>query len=380
MITKKLVENIIKNGTAAAGGLLAGVWLALLLTGCGSETSLLNQNPADRFEVAAGGFHSCFLLNGDLECWGAGRQNSGNFQRGQAIVPSDLVLPARVAAGYLHTCAVLAEAEGLEPVRCWGAGKTKTGNNPEFGQSAPPTMSGETIQGLSLGAWHSCALLSNGSARCWGAGTQNNNTFPDYGQSQVPSGGQYQSLSSGGFHTCGLKATGQIECWGAGTNNTGADVHYGQSAPPGLTGVREVSSGYLHSCALSQNGVECWGSGTYGQTTVPETLSGPGLAGEGARLTCGDYHCCYWSEESDGAVCWGAGASLTVDGFHQTQSRPPGVGTVRELTAGSLHACAVDEKNGLVCWGAGAGGTGDYPDFGQSVIPDAFSDWKPVIP
>jgi alpha-tubulin suppressor-like RCC1 family protein len=72
--------------------------------------------------------------------------------------------------------------------------------------------------GVSVGAYHSCALLGDGTARCWG--------FNQYGQlgngtmanSPVPvnvSGlTSAVQLEAGWFHTCAVRSDGTARCWG----------------------------------------------------------------------------------------------------------------------------------------------------------------------
>ena len=61
------------------------------------------------------------------------------------------------------------------------------------------------LETLSAGAYHSCAVKSDGTLACWG--------WDVYGQS-TPPGGAFTQVSSGSNHSWGLKSDGTLACWG----------------------------------------------------------------------------------------------------------------------------------------------------------------------
>ena len=140
-------------------------------------------------QVAAGYAHTCALLSdGSLKCWGwnlSGQLGSGDHQNiGDDELPASAldirvtttagVTVKQVAAGGRHTCALLSD----DTVKCWGDnsyGQLGYGNTHLGDQSPsllPPvsitTLPGVRVEQLSLGDYHSCARLSDGSAKCWG--------------------------------------------------------------------------------------------------------------------------------------------------------------------------------------------------------------------
>ena len=142
-------------------------------------------------QLAAGYAHVCALLSdGSVKCWGWNR--FGQLGYGNTKTIGDDELPASVgtvsittnanvtvkqlAAGGRHTCALLSDGT----VRCWGDdnfgqlgyGNTNVIGDDELPSSVGPvsvtTTPGVTIQRLSAGDYHTCAVLSDGSAKCWG--------------------------------------------------------------------------------------------------------------------------------------------------------------------------------------------------------------------
>jgi len=83
--------------------------------------------------------------------------------------------PAQVAAGAYHTCALLTNGS----VRCWGRntygplgyGNTITIGDDEAPKSAGDVKVGGAVTQIAAGSDHTCALLTNGNVRCWGDGS-----------------------------------------------------------------------------------------------------------------------------------------------------------------------------------------------------------------
>jgi alpha-tubulin suppressor-like RCC1 family protein len=82
----------------------------------------------------------------------------------------------QLAAGSMHVCALL----DTGAVRCWGnaaAGKLGYGNLRSIGDNETPATAGDVDVGgpvvrLAAGELHTCAVLSTGAVRCWGSGWQ----------------------------------------------------------------------------------------------------------------------------------------------------------------------------------------------------------------
>ncbi len=101
-------------------------------------------------DLVVGGEHSCATLsNGDVRCWGAPPAALGygtNVNVGDNELPSSTIplalggIPAALAAGAKHTCALLSDR-----VYCWGegdSGKLGYGNLLSIGDNEAPTSQG----------------------------------------------------------------------------------------------------------------------------------------------------------------------------------------------------------------------------------------------
>ena len=90
--------------------------------------------------VAAGYQHTCAVVNGGVQCWGANIYGElGNNSTTESDVPVQVLGltsgATAVAAGYTHTCAVVNGAAW-----CWGDnGNAALGNN-SFTNSSVPVL------------------------------------------------------------------------------------------------------------------------------------------------------------------------------------------------------------------------------------------------
>ena len=122
--------------------------------------------------ITAGFIHTCALLaGGAVNCWG---DDTGNLDAGAPTdsstpVPvSGITTATAITAGYDHTCAPLSDGS----VRCWGnndSGQLGDGTTSSTPTPTPVTVSGiTTATAIAAGFHHTCALLAGGSVECWG--------------------------------------------------------------------------------------------------------------------------------------------------------------------------------------------------------------------
>lgn len=190
-----------------------------------------------------------------------------------------------------------------------------------------------------------CALVSNanpgddGRVACWGqnsSGEVGDNTTDDRNRAvfavdpfNMPISRMTQ-ISGGGRHTCALKYDGSIWCWGMNQDGQlGLESQNNQFAParvigfgPGLNEIRAVRvfSGGRHTCALGEDSkAYCWGYNQYGQLGIEEGNTSIGAAiGEMNH------------------------ANIEV-------KRPQG--SIKQMSLGFSHTCALEWGGGVYCWG-----------------------------
>ncbi|MEQ1701625.1 MAG: hypothetical protein ABMA25_16065, partial [Ilumatobacteraceae bacterium] len=352
--------------------------------------------------LSAGGNHTCALLdNGTVSCWGIalngqlGYANTNNIgdnetPAGNSSINGGIVgfAAARsataLATGESHTCALLDNGR----VTCWGLnanGQLGYGNTTTVGViDFPSTNSdfvalpnGRAATAIAAGAYHTCALLDNGTVTCWGVNTNGqlgygntnvigDNETPDAnpvngGLVALPAGRTVAAVTGGGNHTCALLDNGTIMCWGldnfgqlgyGNTNDIGDNetptanpVSGGIVALPAGRTATAVTAGANHTCAALDNStVTCWGSNVTGQL------------GYGNTNAIGDNE---------------TPAANPVDGGIVAL---PGGRTALSLTAGNFHTCAVLDNGAATCWGSslvGQLGYGNVNNIGDNEKPAA---------
>ncbi|HEX6275182.1 MAG TPA: hypothetical protein VFZ53_19215 [Polyangiaceae bacterium] len=149
--------------------------------------------------------------------------DAGDVNVGDAIV-------VELVAGSDHTCARLTGGR----VRCWGfaqAGILGYGNTEHVGDDETPASVGDVPVGapalrVTAGDVHTCVLTTEGAVRCWGqawGGQTGHGNTTNIGDDELPSsvrnvelGGTVEMLSSGGNHNCAvLSESGSLRCWGS---------------------------------------------------------------------------------------------------------------------------------------------------------------------
>lgn len=337
----------------------------------------------DASAVATGGGHSCAVAGGGVQCWGAsGQLGAGQIPPGRWLpvdvsgLTSDI---AHVYAGMYHSCALT----GGGGVQCWGENYFgQLGNGTTNDRYEPVAVSGLAtgVKSLALGASHSCALMDSdhgGGVRCWGrnhygqlgTGTSANSLTPV----EVPGLGGAMELAAGWDHTCAVAANGGVKCWGANLSGQLGDgtrtSHVTPTSVLGLSsGGRALAAAYSHTCALMEGGgVKCWGANSAGQlgdgTTTLDQLAPVdvvGLGGDVRAISAGGSHTCA-AIANGGAKCWGSNNAGQLGDGTKTNRPEPVVVTgltesVKELSAGSSHTCAVTGSEVAKCWGSNSSG------------------------
>ena len=244
--------------------------------------------------LSAGGWHSCMLgSDGKAYCWGRNDFNQlgpGSYVPGTGLVASPAGLTITdITAGQIHTCALASNGKAY----CWGMnGSTGLTGMVEVG--LPP---GVTFSRIVAGNFHTCGLTAAGAAWCWGYDVHGElgNGSPDPESLQVPvavampPGVAFASITLGAQHTCALATNGTAWCWGSdeygqlgsGPGTANQDRPVPVQLPAGVV-FTSLSAGGLNTCATSANVLWCWGlndlrqvgDGTATQRDVPTIVAG----------------------------------------------------------------------------------------------------------
>lgn len=335
--------------------------------------------------IVAGTDHTCArTTTGIVRCWGSNAHGQlGNGATTRHFVPITVPgLPASIqflTAGGRHSCALASGGE----VRCWGDnqyGQLGHTNGPGPHPAMPVGGLAGTTAAISNGLVYSCALNTAGRVSCWGASPLGQGAQP-MTLADLVSG--IQTVSAGDGHACVRTSAGGVRCWG---NNThGQFGFFGDSSPfatqavPGMeNGNQSINAGHNHSCAVSTGGrVECWGSNSHGQGGSPAPVTVSGMFSGMQAVSAGTAHNCALSGAGE-VRCWGNNEFGQLGNGTTTNSWMPVqvtglVSGVQAITAGERHACALTVAGGVLCWGdngLGQMGDGTLPGvpFPQTVV------------
>ncbi|MCP4501453.1 MAG: hypothetical protein GY822_15950, partial [Deltaproteobacteria bacterium] len=241
---------------------------------------------------------------------------------------------------------------------------------------------------------HTCAVTTDGAAYCWGS-----NQYGQLGNGlntkslepvKVVSGdegfvnGSVRQVSAGKSYTCAVTTGNTAYCWGKNDSGQLGNRTNTKSPVPVLVvngtqgfvngSVQEVSAGFEHTCALTGDTgtggtVYCWGQNSQGQLGSGRPLSlvpvkvDPGsqgfVNGSVRQVSVGSEHTCAVTD-AGAAYCWGKNGYGRLGNDSEVNSAVPvrvstanGFvnGQVDQVSAGDYHTCAVTTGNTVYCWG-----------------------------
>ena len=344
--------------------------------------------------VDAGREHSCALMaTGTVKCWGDnGLGALGDGTTEDRLEPVDVLNLDNVidiAVGSGHTCALRSTDDR---VLCWGFngfGQLGTGN--QTNQSSPVTVatSARFVQ-VSAGQDNVCGVTTTGSVACWGVYDRQCGSFScqfdSFASPNTVPGltTGISQVSAGEYFQCALSAAGSVRCWGDNYDGQLGDL--GTPEPPpfdlvaidGLQGgVTGVDAGADHACArLAAGTARCWGSnagGRLGDGTNTDRYPPVAVTGlsDTSEVQAGGTFTCARAGADNALLCWGRNDSGQLGDndplFRFEPTQVMGLtGTVRDLTAGAGHSCAVLNNGQVRCWGGnGSGQLGDGTELGK---------------
>jgi alpha-tubulin suppressor-like RCC1 family protein len=356
-------------------------------------------------EVGLGRHFAC-VLEHDGSVWCSGTNGNGELANGSAGSPNASAFThaldangpiddaTAVCSGYQYACAVRAGGT----VSCWGAGGNGQLGDNAYSDSALGVQvvdsGGAAITGMSklaCGAYHACALASDGTVWCWGdnyygeLGDNSNVTRATAAQISGLTG--VASLQAGHYFVCSLDTGAQLRCWGRNEHGEIGDGASGNLvyAPEAITlaNITAIATGPNHTCALlADTSVMCWGSNTRrwigtgvsrGTDTLTPTAvltSAGGAPYTGASaIALGSVSCALNGNNVD---CWGDDVHGQSGNGGAVYPHPVMTGTrmlgkVDSIVAHFAHVCAHQTDDSLLCWGRneeGEFGDGTFRNYG----------------
>jgi len=364
---------------------------------------------------------------GNVVCWGAGNYGQlGNGVNTGSNTPVFAQLPpgtyaVEISVGWYSVCAILDDGS----VFCWGRGSEgQLGNGANTHSNVPVQVDipiGRTATSISS-EWHSCSVLDDGSAVCWGRGVEGqlgnaanaNSNVPQYVSPLTSPAPHHLKIEVGKYHSCSILTDGSAACWGQGSSGqlgngatTDSNVPVGVNLPPQVT---SISLGVKFTCATLPSGsAKCWGYGLYGQlgnsdwftslTPVNVDLP-PGM--ETLEVSAGEYHTCAliedgtamcWGENSNGQLGLGISGGILMpndQGFDHNAPQQVQLSILtpsmtklqaKSVASGGKHTCAILQNPGfeesIMCWGANdKGQLGDGGSTDSNVPVTVQLDWS----
>ncbi len=307
---------------------------------------------------------------------------------------------SRLSIGEKASCITTDEGRA----HCWGSNAAgqlgSAGGDADEPRAveAGGVLARATLNRITVGGDHACALDTQGRAYCWGSnGSGQLGVGDTVARSEIPlavdtsgvlSGKRLVLIGAAEATSCALDDTGTLYCWGAndrGQMGNGTSTGTLRPIAVDITGalrgraIRRFSIGGEHACAIDDQGFAyCWGAnehgqlgiGTTGDSIVPVPVAGTDAIAQGTyeSITVGGDSTCGWSRDAV-VACWGAngsgqlGIATTTDSYipRRVAFDPPLSGSGRfQLRTGGSTVCLAGSREVTRCWGAnGSGQLGD---------------------
>jgi alpha-tubulin suppressor-like RCC1 family protein len=308
-----------------------------------------------------------------------------------------------IAAVALGTVAAVDASATSYGAWAWGfKSYDQLGDGLETGQSCPigykcsanPVAVREinNVTAVAGGAFHSLALLANGTVDAWGTNVDGvlGRETPNRSSVPLPVGGlaEVTAVTAGAVHNLALLSNGTVKAWGHNGQGQLGNGTTGDSYTPvdvmGLEHVKSISAGWEHSLALLENGkVMAWGRNTQGQlgdgsttnSDVPVEVQG---LSEVVAIAAGGFE--------DGAqslallnngtvMAWGANEYGQLGNGNTTDSHVPvavsSLTNVSAIAAGGHHSLALLGGGAVMAWGWNTSGA---LGIGNNVGPEKCGD------
>jgi alpha-tubulin suppressor-like RCC1 family protein len=267
--------------------------------------------------------------------------------------------PAAIAAGYVHSLAVLADGTLL----AWGGSdEGQLGLGDRNNRLSPSVVTiGVRVRDVAAGVRHSMAVGVDGTVWAWGDNSSGQLGLGEGAREatrprQVP-GLNVHAIAAGGSFSVALVGSRTVWSWGSGAAG-------GNRSSPGrvegLTDVQAIAAGEHHALALRSDGtVWAWGRNDLGEVGVPGLsldpveipVQVPNLTGVIAIAAGSGFSL---AVRVDGTVwAWGRqiGDGARIDEPSPVPARVVGLDDIRTVAAGQRHALALRRDGTVWAWG-----------------------------
>ncbi len=252
---------------------------------------------------------------------------------------------------------------------------------------------------VATGAYHTCALKTDGRLFCWGRGKYGVLGTDSTANSLVPvqestAANDWKQASLGLQHSCALKTDGRLFCWGSGEYGVLGTGSTANSLVPvqestAANDWKQISANSLSTCALKTDGrIFCWGHSEYGQlgnnstTDILAPMQESSAASDWAHVSSSGSHTC--ALKTDGRVfCWGdndngqLGNDSTVNSSVPVQESTA-ANDWKQIAAGTDITCALKMDGQLWCWGSGILVEARFYSLVPEQEPTRATDWSQV--
>ena len=355
-------------------------------------------------DITSGVYSGCVVTEtGQLRCWGMGTSyqhgiGSTSVRTTPTSVASQIEFRS-VESGFYHVCGIDQELN----LWCWGRGGTGQigiGTNSDVAYPTHVNTITEGVLQTSLSGDRTCALTTNRQVYCWGSNshgeveqTGSSSWFNLPRHVNKLSNMTVESISAGQDHTCALLNNGTVTCWGRPSEGAMGDNSTSPSPDelrwphlPAGKRAEAISSGFFHTCALmDDSSVYCWGGNQYGQVgsgttsneiTPVEVLSS---SQNTVGISLENAHSCAWLANGSG-MCWGFNQDYRLGIGNNTNMPVPtkvldhtstalNDKRILHMDAGFGNSCAMYYDGSVSCWGKsynGYYGNGDGANSDRS--------------
>lgn len=277
----------------------------------------------------------------------------------------------KTAISRYHSCFITDQ----RTAKCWGENSSgQLGNGDTTRATVPVTVSNLTnVIQISAASSFSCAVLVNGELKCWGYGSYgqlgdgNGSGMATTPVTALLSNVRQVSTGRNSFVTCAVLQNGEAHCFGNLSQLNLKNLPMTSKTPvliSSITSAAQIEIDDYHACVLQNDGqVQCWGNNNVGQAGIGTTgnvIDTPTLVHDLSsvkQISLGLGHTC--ALLSSGQVkCWGMGGQGQLgQGVSMDSSLPvlvPNLENVVQLVSGNYHTCALQSGGQVKCWGDNA--------------------------